>query len=198
MYIERADFELEPPKKYKRLSPGEMVRLRYAFIIRCDEVVFDDNGDVEQLNCSYFEDSRSGQDTSGLKPKGVIHWVDAEAGVPVQVRDYQRLFKMPNPGSDTLLADINPDSVVHLNAVVEPAIMQHDSPRFQFERQGYFCKDAALPDVLQQNRQFVEGFKPHERQPSIRHGHGSQSSGWFVNEDALLSTEQNCISAACT
>ena len=79
LYIERADFELEPPKKYKRLSPGEMVRLRYAFIIRCDEVIFDDNGDVAQLNCSYFEDSRSGQDTSGLKPKGVIHWVDAAA-----------------------------------------------------------------------------------------------------------------------
>ena len=77
LYIERSDFELEPPKKYKRLSPGEMVRLRYAFIIRCDEVIFDDNGDVVQLNCSYFEDSRSGQDTSGLKPKGVIHWVDA-------------------------------------------------------------------------------------------------------------------------
>ena len=69
LYIERSDFELEPPKKYKRLSPGEMVRLRYAFIIRCDEVIFDDNGDVVQLNCSYFEDSRSGQDTSGLKPK---------------------------------------------------------------------------------------------------------------------------------
>ena len=108
LYIERSDFELEPPKKYKRLSPGEMVRLRYAFIIRCDEVIFDDNGDVVQLNCSYFEDSRSGQDTSGLKPKGVIHWVDAAAGVPVQVRDYQRLFKVPNPGSDTLLDDINP------------------------------------------------------------------------------------------
>ena len=61
LYIERADFELEPPKKYKRLSPGEMVRLRYAFIIRCDEVIFDDNGDVAQLNCSYFEDSRSGR-----------------------------------------------------------------------------------------------------------------------------------------
>ena len=158
LYIERADFELEPPKKYKRLSPGEMVRLRYAFIIRCDEVIFDDNGEVAQLNCSYFEDSRSGQDTSGLKPKGVIHWVDAAAGVPVQVRDYQRLFKVPNPGSDTLLADINPDSVVHLNAVVEPAIMQHDSPRFQFERQGYFCKDAALPDVFNKTVSLREGF----------------------------------------
>ena len=87
LFIERSDFELEPPKKYKRLSPGEMVRLRYAFIIRCDEVVYDASGEIAQLNCTYFEDSRSGQDTSGLKPKGVIHWVDAEAGVPVQVRD---------------------------------------------------------------------------------------------------------------
>ena len=118
LYIERADFELEPPKKYKRLSPGAMVRLRYAFIIRCDEVVYGDDGEIAQLNCTYFEDSRSGQDTSGLKPKGVVHWVDASAGVPVQVRDYQRLFKVPNPGGDTLLDDINPDSVTLLNAKV--------------------------------------------------------------------------------
>ena len=74
----------------------------------------------------------------------MIHWVDA-AGVPVQVRDYQRLFKVPNPGGDTLLDDINPDSVAHLDAVVEPAIMQHDSPRFQFERQGYFAKTRLCP-----------------------------------------------------
>ena len=95
----------------------------------------------------------------------MIHWVDAAAGVPVQVRDYQRLFKVPNPGGDTLLADINPDSVAHLDAVVEPAIMQHDSPRFQFERQGYFCKDAALPGVFNKTVSLREGFKNHERQP---------------------------------
>ena len=158
LFIERSDFELEPPKKYKRLSPGEMVRLRYAFIIRCDEVIYDASGEIAQLNCTYFEDSRSGQDTSGLKPKGVIHWVDAEAGVPVQVRDYQRLFRVPNPSSDTLLEDINPESVVLLDAVVEPAIMASDSERFQFERQGYFCKDSEQANVFNKTVSLREGF----------------------------------------
>lgn len=158
LFIERSDFELEPPKKYKRLSPGEMVRLRYAFIIRCDEVIYDNNGQITQLNCTYFEDSRSGQDTSGLKPKGVIHWVDAAAGVAVQVRDYQRLFRVSNPASDTLLEDINPDSVVLLDAVVEPAIMASGSERFQFERQGYFCKDSKEAAVFNKTVSLREGF----------------------------------------
>ena len=158
LFIERSDFELEPPRKYKRLSPGEMVRLRYAFIIRCDEVIYDNNGQITQLNCTYFEDSRSGQDTSGLKPKGVIHWVDAAAGVAVQVRDYQRLFRVPNPASDTLLEDINPDSVVLLDAVVEPAIMASGSERFQFERQGYFCKDSKEAAVFNKTVSLREGF----------------------------------------
>ena len=158
LFIERSDFELEPPKKYKRLSPGEMVRLRYAYIIRCDEVIYDDNGQITLLNCTYFKDSRSGQDTSGLKPKGVIHWVDATAGVPVQVRDYQRLFRVPNPTSDTLLEDINPDSVMQLSAVVEPAIMASDSARFQFERQGYFYKDPVQANVFNKTVSLREGF----------------------------------------
>ena len=158
LFIERSDFELEPPKKYKRLSPGEMVRLRYAYIIRCDEVIYDENGQITQLNCTYFKDSRSGQDTSGLKPKGVIHWVDAKAGVPVQVRDYQRLFRVPNPTSDTLLEDINPDSVMQLSAVVEPAIMGSDSARFQFERQGYFYKDPVQANVFNKTVSLREGF----------------------------------------
>ena len=158
LFIERSDFELEPPKKYKRLSPGEMVRLRYAYIIRCDEVVYDENGQIAQLNCTYFKDSRSGQDTSGLKPKGVIHWVDARAGVPVLVRDYQRLFRVPNPTGDTLLEDINPDSVVPLSAVVEPAIMASDNVRFQFERQGYFCKDPLQANVFNKTVSLREGF----------------------------------------
>ena len=89
---------------------------------------------------------------------GVIHWVDVEAGVPVQVRDYQRLFRVPNPGSDTLLEDINPDSVVRLDAVVEPAIMASDSDRFQFERQGYFCKDSEQANVFNKTVSLREGF----------------------------------------
>lgn len=141
IFIEHDDFANEPPPKWKRLSPGEMVRLRYAYIIRCDEVIEDDSGNVVQLNCTYFSDSKSGQDTSGLKPKGVVHWVDASAGVPITVLDYGRLFNVPNPSSKTFLDDINPNSLTRLDAMAEPALLAHESRRFQFERQGYFYRD---------------------------------------------------------
>ena len=139
--IEHDDFANEPPPKWKRLSPGEMVRLRYAYIIRCDEVIEDDSGNVVQLNCTYFADSKSGQDTSELKPKGVVHWVDASASVPITVMDYGRLFNVPNPSSKTFLDDINPNSLTRLDAMAEPAMLAHESERFQFERQGYFYRD---------------------------------------------------------
>ena len=139
--IEHDDFANEPPAKWKRLSPGEMVRLRYAYIIRCDEVIEDDSGNVVQLNCTYFADSKSGQDTSGLKPKGVVHWVDASASVPITVMNYGRLFNVPNPSSKTFLDDINPNSLTRLDAMAEPALLAHESGRFQFERQGYFYRD---------------------------------------------------------
>ena len=139
--IEHDDFANEPPPKWKRLSPGEIVRLRYAYIIRCDEVIEDDSGNVVQLNCTYFADSKSGQDTSGLKPKGVVHWVDARASVPITVMDYGRLFNVPNPSSKTFLNDINPNSLTRLDAMAEPAMLAHESERFQFERQGYFYRD---------------------------------------------------------
>jgi len=139
--IEHDDFANEPPPKWKRLSPGEIVRLRYAYIIRCDEVIEDDSGNVVQLNCTYFADSKSGQDTSELKPKGVVHWVDASASVPITVMDYGRLFNVPNPSSKTFLNDINPNSLTRLDAMAEPAMLAHESERFQFERQGYFYRD---------------------------------------------------------
>ena len=141
IFIEHDDFAKEPPPKWKRLSPGEMVRLRYAYIIRCDEVIEDDSGNVVQLNCTYFADSKSGQDTSELKPKGVVHWVDASASVPITVMDYGRLFNVPNPSSKTFLDDINPNSLTRLDAMAEPALLAHKSGRFQFERQGYFYRD---------------------------------------------------------
>ena len=141
IFTEHDDFANEPPPKWKRLSPGEMVRLRYAYIIRCDEVIEDDSGNVVQLNCTYFADSKSGQDTSGLKPKGVVHWVDASASVPITVMDYGRLFNVPNPSSKTFLDDINPNSLTRLDAMAEPALLAHESGRFQFERQGYFYRD---------------------------------------------------------
>lgn len=141
LYIERADFSLDPPKKWKRLAPGEMVRLRYGFIIRCDEVVMGKNGEISKLVCSYFPDSRSGQDTSGLKPNGVVHWVAVETAVAVEIRQYERLFKVADPTAASLLDDLNPDSLRISRGFAEPAMIDHADANFQFERQGYFFRD---------------------------------------------------------
>jgi len=158
LYIEQGDFAMVPPKKWKRLSTGAMVRLRYAYIIRCDEVITDADGNVVELQCTYFPDSRSGSDTSGLKPNGVIHWVSAAHGVPVRVRDYDRLFRVPDPHAETFLQDINADSLKVLAGYVEPAIMNHEAMRFQFERLGYFCKDSQAADVFNKTVSLREGF----------------------------------------
>ncbi len=158
LWIEREDFALEPPKKWKRLSPGAMVRLRYAYIIRCDEVVCDDDGEVIELRCTYFPESRSGSDTSGLKPNGVVHWVSAAHGVPVRINEYGRLFRVPAPSGDTFLDDINPESLIALDGYVEPAIMAHESSRFQFERLGYFCQDSVHADQFNKTVSLREGF----------------------------------------
>jgi glutaminyl-tRNA synthetase len=151
---------MEPPRKYKRLSPGEMVRLRYGFIIRCDEVLTDDDGHVVELHCSYFPDSKSGADTSGLKPKGVVHWVSASAGLPAEVRVYDRLFRVPAPRADGLTEDLNPDSLVVRAAVIEPAVVESSEQRFQFERLGYFCKDSAAPGVFNRTVTLRDSWRP--------------------------------------
>ena len=158
LFIEQADFSEDPPGKWKRLSPGQMVRPRYAYIIRCDEVEYDAEGNVAQLNCTYFPDSKSGEDTSGLKPKGVVHWVDAKQSVAVEVRDYDRLFNVPNPSSKTFIDDINQNSLRTLHARVEPGIIALEDQHFQFERQGYFCKDSELPGVFNKTVSLREGF----------------------------------------
>ena len=95
LYIERDDFMESPPRKYRRLTPGGMVRLRYGYIIVCEEVVKGSDGEIEELRCRYVPESKSGSDTSGLKPKGVIHWVDANTAVSAEVRLFERLFKDP-------------------------------------------------------------------------------------------------------
>ena len=158
LWIEQSDFSENPPGKWKRLAPGEMVRLRYAFIIRCDGVEYDGDGNVVQLNCTYFPDSKSGEDTSGLKPKGVVHWVDAKQSVAVEVRDYDRLFNVPSPSAKTFIDDINEQSLTTLHAMVEPAMMALGEQHFQFERQGYFCKDSELPGVFNKTVSLREGF----------------------------------------
>ena len=118
LYIEREDFAEVPPPKYKRLSPGELVRLRYGYIIRCDEVIKDNSGTVTELRCSYVETSRSGSDTSGLKPRGVIHWVDRTSAVPVRIRGYGRLFRDPVPDTTDLVAALNPESLIESRGLI--------------------------------------------------------------------------------
>jgi len=118
-----------------------MVRLRYGYIIRCDEVIKDDSGEVVELRCFYAPESKSGSDTSGLKPKGVVHWVSARAGVRATVREYDYLFDVPAPDKNDMAANLNANSLVEHAAVVEPAVIESDTRRFQFERQGYYCRD---------------------------------------------------------
>ena len=141
LYMERDDFAIEPPPKWKRLHPGGLIRLRYGFIIRCDDVVYESDGEIKQLRCSYFPDSRSGQDESGLKPKGVVHWVSAQTGENVRVRKYKRLFSVSSPRAEDFTKYINPDSLSEYDSFLEPAALESSQKQFQFERLGYFCKD---------------------------------------------------------
>ena len=146
IYIEREDFMEEPPKKFFRLSPGSMVRLKGAYIIRCDVVLKDENDQITQLFCTYFPDSRSGSDTSGLKAKGVLHWVSAAQAIDGEVRMYDKLFTDPEPTNHEdhdYLEFVNPDSLkVIPNAKLEPSLAQAKAgDSFQFLRMGYFCAD---------------------------------------------------------
>ena len=137
IYIDRADFEEHPEKGYFRLTPKQPVRLKYAYIITCQEVVKDEAGDVVEIKATYHADSKSGQDTSGIKVKSAIQWVEANHAKKVEVRVYERLFKNEAPQG---IEDLNPDSLkIIQNALIEPAVIT-DRPdeRFQFEREGYF------------------------------------------------------------
>jgi len=146
VFIERSDFMLEPPKKFFRLKPGGEVRLRGAFIIRCDEVLTDEAGNVLELHCSLDPETRSGRPGSERKVKGTIHWVSAEHAVSAEVRLYDRLFSVPNPVADKscdFTGFLNPESlVVVADARLEPGLDQAtpDQP-WQFERTGYFVAD---------------------------------------------------------
>jgi glutaminyl-tRNA synthetase len=144
LWIEQDDFMENPPPKYFRLSPGGMVRLKSAFIIRCDSVEKDADGQVIAVHCSYIPESRSGQDTSGLKVNGVIHWLSAGHTHTAEVRLYDRLFQVEDPaGEEDFKSTINPHSLeVIENALVEPALHQSAKGVFyQFTRLGYFYPD---------------------------------------------------------
>jgi glutaminyl-tRNA synthetase len=157
--IERDDFMQDPLASFHRLAPGREVRLRHAWVIRCDDVVRNDTGDIVELRCTYDPETRGGATPDGRTIKGTIHWVSAAHAVPCEVRLYDRLFNAPQPGSGEdgdFMDDLNPDSlVVASTALIEPAIA--DDPagtRYQFERLGYFMSDTvdSKPDALVFNR----------------------------------------------
>ena len=146
IYIERDDFMENPPKKYFRLAPGAEVRLRYAYLITCNEVIKDANGDIVELRCTCDPDSRGGQAPDGRKVKGTIHWVSAPHALDAEVRLYDRLFSVENPddvpdGTD-YKSNLNPDSLKAVTAKVEPYLKNaQKGEQYQFERLGYFCVD---------------------------------------------------------
>ena len=146
LLIDAHDFQEIPHKKFFRLSPGKEVRLRYAYIIKCEEVIKDADGNIEKLLCSYDIDTKSGSGKSDKKVKGTIHWVSAEHAVNAEVRLYDRLFNVPSPDGDKGIDFkelLNPDSLeVVTQSMVEP-YLKNAAPgeQFQFERLGYFCVD---------------------------------------------------------
>ncbi len=156
LYIERSDFMEEPMKKFFRLAPGKEVRLRYAYLVTCTDIIKDDAGNITQINCIYDPESRGGNAPDGRKVKGTIHWVSAKDALEVEVRLYDYLFTEENP--DGLRSDwlscFNKDSLKTITAYVEPAVNNvGDRENFQFERTGYFIKDKnSTPEKLVLNR----------------------------------------------
>jgi glutaminyl-tRNA synthetase len=143
--IEKDDFMENPTKKYFRLGLGLMVRLKNAYIIKCDDIVKDENGEIIELHCSYIENSRSGNDTSGINVKGTIHWVSETQAVDAEVRLYDRLFKVEDPSREDgdFKEYLNPESLQVITAKVEPALKNATlNTPYQFLRKGYFCLDA--------------------------------------------------------
>lgn len=147
IYIEREDFMENPQKKYFRLSPGNEVRLRYAYLIKCESVIKDSDGNITELHCSYDTESLGGKSSDGRKVKGVIHWVSALDCKEVEVRLFDRLFLQENPSEEQdgkdFIENINPDSLKVIKGYVEPALYDAKlGETFQFERLGYFCLDS--------------------------------------------------------
>jgi glutaminyl-tRNA synthetase len=134
-----------PPKKYFRLFPGGMVRLKFAYIIKCEEAIKDEQGNVTELHCTYIPESKSGHDTSGINVKGTLHWVEVTNAITAEVRLYDRLFKVEDPSSEEgdFKDYINPDSLQTITtAYAEPALKNAKlNERYQFLRKGYFTLD---------------------------------------------------------
>ncbi|WP_180175493.1 glutamine--tRNA ligase/YqeY domain fusion protein [Acinetobacter sp. YH12025] len=165
IYIDRKDFEEVAPKGFKRLIPGGEVRLRHAYVIKCDEVIKDENGEVVELKCS-IDPETLGKNPEGRKVKGVVHWVSASKGIAAEVRIYDRLFTESDPEvGDDFLANLNPESLKVVQAVIEPALAEaKPEDRFQFEREGYFVADqfdhTAEKPVFNRILDLKDSFKP--------------------------------------
>jgi len=148
LYIEQEDFMEDPPKKFFRLAPGKEVRLKHAYIIKCEEVIKDRNENITELKCTYDPDSKTGGSTAGRKIKGTLHWVSAQHAKKAEVRMYNHLFVNENPANDqghpTLNSGLNTDSLEILrDCRVEPSLEEaKPGDRFQFLRMGYFCADS--------------------------------------------------------
>src|SRR6516165_1525525 len=155
LYIEQDDFMENPPKKFFRLSPGNEVRLRYAYFIKCVGVVKNEAGEVTELRCTYDPATRGGNAPDGRKVKATMHWLPAAQSVPAEIRIYNQLFSNPNPDASNFAADLNPQSLEILpDARVEVSVAESNaSEPVQFERQGYFVRDPdSAPDRLVFNR----------------------------------------------
>src|ERR1700704_289349 len=155
LYIEQDDFMENPPKKFFRLSPGTEVRLRYAYFIKCTEVIKDAAGEIIELRCTYDPATKGGNAPDGRKVRATMHWLAAAQSVPAEIRVYNPLFAKPSPDAGNFAADLNPQSLEILkDARIEPAIAEtNSSDVMQFERQGYFVRDPdSTPDHLMFNR----------------------------------------------
>ncbi|MBQ3255038.1 MAG: glutamine--tRNA ligase/YqeY domain fusion protein [Rikenellaceae bacterium] len=154
IYIDRDDFMEVPPKKYYRLSPGQEVRLRYSYLIRCEEVVKDENGEIVELRCTYDPQSGGGSSSDGRRVKGVIHWVSARHAVEAEVRLFETLFSVEDPNDDNFMDYLNPTSLVKTTGYLEPSLAEAPIGKtYQFERVGYFCPDTdSTPEKLVFNR----------------------------------------------
>ncbi len=156
LYIEADDFMEAPPKNFFRLALGREVRLRYAYFITCTQVVKDSKGNIIEVHCTYDPATRGGDSPDGRKVKGTLHWVSARHAHTAEVRLYDRLFNVENPGGEHFLEQLNPESLKILkNCLIEPALTEQAVPgfRFQFERLGYFCIDPdSTPENLVINR----------------------------------------------
>ncbi|MDO9087064.1 MAG: glutamine--tRNA ligase/YqeY domain fusion protein [Anaerolineaceae bacterium] len=147
LYIEKDDFMETPVKKFFRLAPGNEVRLRYGYYVKCTHVVKDEHGEITEVHCTFDPETRGGYSPDGRKVKGTIHWVSAQHALNAEIRLYDRLFIKPDPDNteegQTFLDNINPDSFSIVgNCKVEPSLIaSKPGDRFQFERQGYFCVD---------------------------------------------------------